>query len=44
MYRYAFENFELGYGCAVAVVLFTMVLGFTVMEVRMFRRIQRQMY
>jgi ABC-type sugar transport system permease subunit len=44
MYRYAFENFELGYGCAVAVVLFTIVLGFTVMEVRMFRRMQRQMY
>jgi multiple sugar transport system permease protein len=44
MYRYAFENFELGYGCAVAVVLFMIVLAFTIIEVRMFRRVQRQMY
>jgi ABC-type sugar transport system permease subunit len=44
MYRYAFENFELGYGCAVAVVLFLIVLAFTIIEVRMFRRVQQQVY
>ncbi len=44
MYRYAFTNFEIGYGCAVAVCLFVIVLAFTIVEVRMFRRTQRQMY
>jgi ABC-type sugar transport system permease subunit len=44
MYRYAFENFEIGYGCSVAVCLFVIVLAFTVIEVRMFRRTQRQAY
>jgi ABC-type sugar transport system permease subunit len=44
MYRYAFENFELGYACSVALVLFVIVLAFTVIEVRMFRRVQQQMY
>ncbi len=44
MYRYAFENFEIGYGCSVAVCLFVIVLAFTIIEVRMFRRTQRQAY
>ncbi|HTX00120.1 MAG TPA: sugar ABC transporter permease [Acidimicrobiales bacterium] len=44
MYRYAFENFEIGYGCAVAVVLFVIVLAFTAVEVRMFRRSQTRVY
>lgn len=42
MYRYAFTNFEIGYGCAVAVCLFVIVLAFTVVEIRMFRRTQQQ--
>jgi multiple sugar transport system permease protein len=44
MYRYAFENFQIGYGCSVAVCLFAIVLGFTIIEVRLFRRAQQQMY
>ena len=44
MYRYAFENFQIGYGCSVAVCLFAIVLVFTVIEVRMFRRTQREAY
>jgi multiple sugar transport system permease protein len=44
MYRYAFENFQIGYGCSVAVCLFIIVLAFTVVEVRMFRRSQQQIY
>ncbi len=44
MYRYAFQNFQIGYGCAVAVVLFVIVLVFTIFEVRMFRRSQSQVY
>jgi len=43
MYRYAFENFQIGYG-ARAVCLFAIVLVFTVIEVRMFRRTQREAY
>ncbi len=44
MYRYTFENFQIGYGCSVAVCLFAIVLVFTVIEVRMFRRTQREAY
>jgi multiple sugar transport system permease protein len=44
MYRYAFQNFEIGYGCSVAVCLFVIVLLFTIIEVRMFRRTQRTIY
>jgi ABC-type sugar transport system permease subunit len=44
MYRYAFQNFQIGYGCSVAVCLFIVVLAFTVVEVRMFRRSQQQIY
>jgi multiple sugar transport system permease protein len=44
MYRYAFQNFQIGYGCSVAVCLFVIVLAFTVVEVRLFRRAQQQVY
>jgi multiple sugar transport system permease protein len=44
MYRYAFTNFEIGYGCAVAVCLFVIVLAFTAVEIRLFRRSQQQIY
>jgi multiple sugar transport system permease protein len=44
MYRYAFQNFQIGYGSAVAVCLFAIVLVFTVVEVRMFRHSQQQVY
>lgn len=44
MYRYAFQNFQIGYGCAVAVCLFVIVLAFTIVEVRLFRQAQSQVY
>jgi multiple sugar transport system permease protein len=44
MYRYAFQDFQIGYGCSVAVCLFAIVLMFTIIEVRLFRRSQQQVY